>query len=63
MNHISDLKDIGKGKKCLIVGGGESLNKFEWDKLENIKYLPDIELNSQTAGFLRNLANILDKYL
>jgi hypothetical protein len=35
MKHISELTDIGIGKKCLIVGGGDSLNRFEWDKLED----------------------------
>jgi hypothetical protein len=35
MKHISELLGIGEGKKCLIVGGGPSLNTFEWDKLED----------------------------
>lgn len=36
MEHISDLSNIGENKRCLIVGGGNSLNRFEWDKLEDI---------------------------
>ncbi len=36
MKHISELLDIGIGKRCLIVGGGDSLNRFEWDKLNDV---------------------------
>lgn len=35
MQHISELSGIGLGKKCLIVGGGDSLNRFQWGKLDN----------------------------
>jgi hypothetical protein len=35
MKHISNLADIGAGKRCLIVGGGHSINRFQWDKLED----------------------------
>jgi hypothetical protein len=30
MEHINTLLGFGKGKKCLIVGGGHSLNEFKF---------------------------------
>ena len=33
MKHIHDLKDIGKGERCLIVGGGHSVTQFDFDNL------------------------------
>lgn len=37
MQRITVLKDIGVGKKCLIIGGGMSVQDFDFDKLD-----PDI---------------------
>lgn len=33
MKHISDLLDIGKDKRCLIVGGGHSVNEIDFDEI------------------------------
>ena len=33
MKHISELKDIGTGKRCLIVGGGHSVNDYDFDNV------------------------------
>jgi hypothetical protein len=33
MNHVSDLKDIGITKRCLIVGGGHSVKDIDFDKI------------------------------
>ena len=31
MKHITELKDIGIGKRCLIIGGGHSVNDINID--------------------------------
>lgn len=35
MFRINDLKDIGIGKKCLIIGGGNSVSGFDFSKVED----------------------------
>ena len=39
MNHINTLKDLGRGRKCLIVGGGQSLNGFDWFSIPKDTYI------------------------
>jgi hypothetical protein len=39
MEHVSALANYGKGRRCLIVGGGHSLNEFRWDILPNNIYI------------------------
>ena len=33
MKHINDLEGIGDGKTCLIVGGGHSVNDFDFSRV------------------------------
>jgi hypothetical protein len=33
VKHISETQDIGKGRRCLIVGGGLSIESFPWHDL------------------------------
>lgn len=35
MKHISDLADSGFAKRCLLVGGGHSINDFNFNDVED----------------------------
>ena len=52
MEHLSKLQDFGIGKRCLIVGGGESLNKFQWDKLNGTYMICTNDHYSQMADMI-----------
>jgi hypothetical protein len=39
MEHISKLRGLGFGRRCLIVGGGHSLNNFEWENISDDIYI------------------------
>jgi len=63
MQHINKLLGFGKGVKCLIVGGGHSLNGFRWDCLPSDLYI--ICLNdhySQMADMILYYDRIMKKY-
>lgn len=62
MKHISELSDIGKGKRCLIVGGGESLNKFEWGKLKDTYVICINDHLSQMADMIVYYDKDMKKY-
>lgn len=36
MQWIESLKDIGKGRKCLIIGGGLSVKDFDFNGLDEV---------------------------
>jgi hypothetical protein len=56
MQHVSKLQSIGEGKRCLIIGGGHSLNGFEWEKLPDDLYI--IACNRH----MRSIANMVIYY-
>ncbi len=35
MRSVNDIRNIGKDKNCLIIGGGLSVNNFDFSKLPN----------------------------
>lgn len=35
MQRVTVLKDIGKGKPCIIIGGGTSVETFDFSKVRN----------------------------
>ena len=39
MEHIKKLLGFGQGKRCLIVGGGHSVNGFLWSRLPDDLYI------------------------
>jgi hypothetical protein len=47
---------MGNGKRCLIIGGGHSLNEFEWSKLPNDLYI------IATNCHMRGIANMIVYY-
>jgi hypothetical protein len=49
VKHINELKNFGLGKKCLIVGGGHSLNEFKWDKIDGMYVICTNDHLSQMA--------------
>jgi hypothetical protein len=56
MEHIKALQGFGAGKTCIIIGGGHSLNEFEWDKLPKDIYI--ITCNTH----MRSIANMIIYY-
>ena len=39
MNHINKLKDIGRDRSCLIIGGGHSVNDIDWSRIPDSMYI------------------------
>jgi hypothetical protein len=56
MKHISGLLDFGLGRRCAIVGGGLSLNRFRWDLIDKDIYMICINRH------MRGLANMIIYY-
>jgi hypothetical protein len=56
MKHINELKDIGKDKDCLIIGGGHSVNDFDFEKIPNDLYI--ISINNHMC----QMANMIIYY-
>ena len=59
MEHISKLKNIGVGKKCLLIGGGNSLNDFDWSKITE-KYTV-ISTNAHLINLYADIAIYYDR--
>ena len=56
MKHISDLTNLGDGKDCLIIGGGHSVNEFDFYNFD-----PDVYIIS-TNNHLNQLADMIIYY-
>jgi len=62
MKHLYELSNIGQDKKCLIVGGGDSLNRFEWDKLQEVYVICCNRHLSQMANMIIYYDNDMKDY-
>jgi hypothetical protein len=52
MKHISELSGLGEGQRCIIVGGGASVNTLEWEKLDDIYVICTNDHYSQMANMI-----------
>ena len=55
MKHISCLRDLGRNRTCVIIGGGESVNNFDFGMLSD-QYI--ISLNNH----MNQLADMIIYY-
>jgi len=39
LKPLSTLRDLGRGRTCLIIGGGHSVNKIDFDKIPKDVYI------------------------
>lgn len=63
MEHINVLRGFGKGKRCLIIGGGHSLNEFGWTFLPSDFYIISINDHlNQMADMIIYYDRIMKKY-
>jgi hypothetical protein len=52
MKSINELRDFGLKKKCLIVGGGHSVNDFAFDKINGMYVIATNKHLSQMASMI-----------
>lgn len=63
MEHINALSGLGNGKRCLIVGGGHSINDFKWSLLPGDFYIICINDHlSQMANMIVYYDRKMQKY-
>lgn len=62
MEHISVLQGFGKGKKCLIVGGGLSVRDFRFDLINGIYVICLNNHMSQLANMIIYSDTEMKKY-
>jgi hypothetical protein len=67
MKHISALKDSGINRECLIIGGGHSVNDFDFEQLPNDMYVISIndhmcQMANMIIYYDRNMMDYFSKH-